>query len=208
MSQFNGPARITSPASNLWNDNQFSNHPILDHVTVLKGKVAGIELNRSRPSIMQGIVSNGNLGPGLTMIDSSPEINGLELRSNEAEAMSLDANSRPAFNSVKIEGNSRQQITYQAGSITTAWTMPNLGVPYAVKGAIALNSAESLLTIEAGVVLLFEANGELTATSGGTLVVNGEANKPVLFSALGEKPQRGQWKGVTLFGSAAQAGIR
>jgi hypothetical protein len=91
--------------------------------------------------------------------------------------------------------------------ITTSQTWKASDNPHIVRGEINVEGAGSPeLTIEPGVIVKFEANGELWIGYGaaGALKVNGTTALPVTFTSSASSPAAGNWAAIN-FGNSASS---
>ena len=111
-------------------------------------------------------------------------------------------------------GNAHDQLMISAlgplDSIQTNTTLHDRGVPYHIGSGnsgprldVTATSGVATLTIDPGVVLLFEAGGSLrieptlgTNPASGALIANGTAAAPIVFSSAATTPAAGDWQGI------------
>jgi hypothetical protein len=93
--------------------------------------------------------------------------------------------------------------TINGATITRNETLPYSGSPYTIYGTFSIAVGGSL-TIEPGVILKFDIGAGIVVA--GTLVVNGTADYPVIFTSLQVNPARGDWSRI-YFTSQAQSSI-
>jgi hypothetical protein len=101
---------------------------------------------------------------------------------------------------------------------TTAWTvkvsLPDMivetditqSVTWTADKVYTINSEievanNSVLTIEPGTVIKFGANGSLTVgySSNATIIANGTASNPIIFTSSALLPAAGAWEGITFY---------
>ena len=82
--------------------------------------------------------------------------------------------------------------------ITADRTLTKACSPYVLEGRLRVNN-DATLTIEPGVELRFPAGSwlEIGEGSGGTLVADGTAAEPIVFTSSEPQPTTGSWVGVT-----------
>jgi hypothetical protein len=97
--------------------------------------------------------------------------------------------------------------TLHTASITTAETWREAENPHVVRGSIEVNGATApLLTLEAGVVVLFEQDAELRFTNG-ALQAQGSPDAPIYMLANQVSPPKGYWRGVVFATAGSSSGM-
>ena len=97
--------------------------------------------------------------------------------------------------------------TLHAASITAAETWREAENPHVVRGSIEVNDATApLLTLEAGVVVLFEQDAELRFTNG-ALQAQGNPDAPIYMLANQVSPPKGYWRGVVFATAGSSSGM-
>jgi hypothetical protein len=94
-------------------------------------------------------------------------------------------------------GNQTDHIAIQAGDYSVTGTVPNLGVPYRVLGAI--DTIESSMTIAAGTHFIMSADSDIEFGWNGntaTIIAEGTAAAPIRFTGL--DPVAGYWAGLII----------
>lgn len=117
----------------------------------------------------------------------------------------------------KYTGNTVDAIVVETeayGGVTVEdVTVHDRGVPYLVGGdfsigdfSVGTGMLSTTLTVEAGVVFkfkrqaaagLFIDSGSADRLAHGTLIANGTAEKPIVFTSLEPMPLSGDWRGIT-----------
>lgn len=96
-------------------------------------------------------------------------------------------------------GNQTDHIAVEAGDYSVSGTVPNLGVPYRILGAI--DTVASSMTIEAGTRFIMTGGADIEFGWNGspaTIIAEGTAEAPIRFTGLEETA--GYWGGL-IFGS-------
>lgn len=94
-------------------------------------------------------------------------------------------------------GNQTDHIAIEAGDYSVTGTVPNLGVPYRVLGAI--DTVESSMTIAAGSHFIMSADADIEFGWNGntaTIIAEGTAAAPIRFTGLDEVA--GYWGGLII----------
>jgi hypothetical protein len=94
-------------------------------------------------------------------------------------------------------GNQTDQIAVEAGDYSVTGTVPNLGIPYRILGAI--DTVESSMTIAAGTHFVMSADADIEFGWNGnsaTIIAEGTAAAPIRFTGLDEIA--GYWGGLTI----------
>jgi hypothetical protein len=117
--------------------------------------------------------------------------------------------------------NFSQPVAYtvtRPDNTTTVWTVkvefPNVAVTqditqsvtwtadrtYVIDNEIEIGNS-SVLTIQPGTVIRFGANGSLSIgySSNATIIANGTAEKPIIFTSSALLPAPGSWEGITFY---------
>jgi hypothetical protein len=86
--------------------------------------------------------------------------------------------------------------------VNTTWTFDN--GPYIIDTALSINSGATLI-IDAEIEVRFRPGTSMSVASGGTLRVNGDPGKPVVFTSDAVAPAAGDWVSVNILagGSAS-----
>lgn len=94
-------------------------------------------------------------------------------------------------------GNQIDQIAVEAGDYSVSGTVPNLGVPYRILGAI--DTVESSMTIAAGTRFIMTGGADIEFGWNGspaTIIAEGTAEAPIRFTGLDETA--GYWGGLII----------
>lgn len=98
--------------------------------------------------------------------------------------------------------SSGNENTVLEGRIITNLTLKANNV-YKLRGLVYVTNG-AILTIEPGTKIVGETgkNGGLIICRGAKIIADGTADKPIVFTSESATPQRGDWAGVVLLGSA------
>ena len=88
---------------------------------------------------------------------------------------------------------------------TTTWES---GKVYVISGSIGVDN--TTLTIEPGTRIEFEAGASLHIGYSGnaTLIANGTADKPIVFTSTATSPAAGAWEGITFWGNSLSSTMK
>ncbi len=89
-------------------------------------------------------------------------------------------------------GNLRNTVVVDDGNVDSTQTWPTINVSYSVGNLAVVDNVQ--WTIAAGAQLVFRAGGYIDVSQLGTLIANGSATSPILFTAAQASP--GYWKGI------------
>ena len=97
--------------------------------------------------------------------------------------------------------NLGKNLLIKSGVFSTTGSLTKLDVPYIVEGILDVLGAE--LSVEPGVSLLFESNGELKVGEGqyAALIAEGTEQQPIIFGSSAQTPQAGDWRGIGFYSS-------
>lgn len=97
--------------------------------------------------------------------------------------------------------NLGKNLLIKSGVFSTTGSLTQLSVPYVVEGILDVLGAE--LSVEPGVSLLFESNGELKVGEGqyAALIAEGTEQQPIVFGSSAQTPQAGDWRGIGFYSS-------
>lgn len=186
-----------------WGGIQFSFNPndnVMDHTIVEYGGSGGNSLANVGVFGTPGKLTLSNS----TLRHSSQ--NGFNFYPGTVFTMqnvSATANARPGwvgFNEVGLldtassySGNTDDRVFVQHQTLSNTQTMHKLDVPYFLEGA-SINWIEAALTIEAGSEIQFDANAGIDIRDTGTLIAQGNAQQPIVFT--GAQQTKGYWDGI------------
>ncbi len=90
-------------------------------------------------------------------------------------------------------------------SANTTWDSDNV---YVIKGDVNINNCT--LTIMPGTTIKFEANGSLSIGYSGsaTLIANGTADKPIVFTSNAASPAAGAWESITFWSNNLNSSLK
>lgn len=120
---------------------------------------------------------------------------------NTEDAMQMDAGSSPVLTANTASGNGFNGTRIDGGTLSKNIVWKGSNLPYLIHDDITVAQAFTL-TIEAGNRVQFNANSTDLIVQG-TLTAVGTASQPIVFTSLGDSPEK-SWGGVYL-GQAAGA---
>ena len=96
-------------------------------------------------------------------------------------------------------GNDLDAIIVKSDQISGEHTWSDIGVPYRISNQLQVIPSSGILTIEPGVTVEFEADGQLYINEGASgtppsLIAVGTADNPILFTGVNKVS--GAWKGI------------
>ncbi len=203
--------------------------PSLDHVTVSNSSGEGIRVTGTSPgptitnctlssnssngvgltagsTTISGCTFASNSGYGINQTSASTAtITGCTFTSNGNYAIGAEPNTNlQGLSNLTATGNgggSKNAIGYRGGSITTAEHWINGSLPREITAATSVNAGFTL-TIDPGATIKF-ASGQWLSISG-TLLANGTAALPILFTSNAASPAPGAWNEIHFYqGSTA-----
>jgi flagellar hook assembly protein FlgD len=184
----------------------------LDHLTVRNNAYAGVAIYAGTQSLTNSTVI-ANAGPGVYALNSVPvTLAGDAFTSNTGYAVSVPSDvqlSDLSGLSATGNGTGRDGIEMRGSSITANRVWHASAIPYIVSGGVYVgHTSAPTLTIEAGVTVRFNSQGQIAANFGaaGSLQVNGTAAAPVLFTT-NAGATAGYWYGLYLGGVSSSATI-
>ena len=190
----NNDGSATAPKPADWAQVRFSNTSsgdLLTNVLVSFGgtnSVGELESDGGVPSISDSTFANSS-SSGIRLAGSSATMAGDIFLNNSTSAISINAASAPTIGSPTLTNNHINGVSVDSNSTITANTIwDNPGIVYVVDGLTVAQGAT--LTLGAGQVVKF-----LGSLSGlvvnGTMVANGTAAQPVVFTSLKDDSEGG-----------------
>ncbi len=190
--------------------------PMIQNTTVQNCLWAGISVVGSgSPTISGSTLSSNPIG--LIMdYPASASLQSLTLSNNTGYAMKMDPRiTLGTVSGLSATGNGTNaiQLFPATGDLDVSTTWRNTGpvpVPYDLVFGVRVQKATApvpLLTIEAGVVVRFQATGFLSIGEQypGELQAVGAAGNPIIFTANTTSPQPGFWWGLRFFSRSTSA---
>lgn len=147
-----------------------------------------------------GMRLRGNQDPALVTITGNTFQN-----NHEGITGGLDAVSRVTLGGNTYMGNGFNGIVISDGTLSTNGTLSLDGGPYGIVTSPAVG-AGGLLTINAGVVLQFNASQYLVMNQGnpgGKLIINGTIDKRVVLTSSSDTKAAGQWNRILFYGGSS-----
>lgn len=121
----------------------------------------------------------------------------------------LNADSLPATDS-DYTGNDTDRVRVAGGTLATARTWEDLGVPYQMDGPLTVDGDEAnpaMLTLQAGTTVLFEMSRSLGVHDHGGFATEGTEERPVVLApSVDDGP--GSWMGLGFSAGVPSARIR
>jgi hypothetical protein len=121
---------------------------------------------------------------GTTQNFSSPVVYTVKRPDNTTTAWTVKVN----FPDMIVENDITQSVTWTADKV------------YTINSEIEVAN-NSVLTIEPGTVIKFGANGSLSVgySTNATIIANGTASSPIIFTSSALMPAAGAWEGITFY---------
>jgi RHS repeat-associated protein len=176
----------TLPGPGDWNGLEFldgSKGSVLSGVTV---RYAGSDLpgevyvQNAELTLTGSTITGGQTG-GVRIVGSSPTLTGDTFQDNFGPAISIDLASSPTISGSTLTSNSVNGVAVDPGTLPGSATWNNPSVVYVSSGTRV--PAGATLTVGAGQVVKF-VNSLVGLTVDGTLVAQGGAFQPVIFTSL------------------------
>src|SRR5204863_5640946 len=114
--------------------------------------------------------------------------------SNTNFALSMRTDSLPTLRNNTAQGNGKNAIGIFGGGIPRSGIWMKNNLPYTVMDQVSVNAGVTL-TIEPGVTVQFQDPGDGLWVDG-TLIANGTAANPILFTSDDAVKQPGQWAAI------------
>ena len=152
-----------------------------------------------------GAASTGNVGEGI-LIDATSVVNsvsGLVLSGNGGRPGTMPLTVATLLEpSTILTGNADDRLELLGGTIDTALTWPNLGIPYLLMTDLYVESpvaGAAVLTIADGVIIQAGQPIQITAGVGGDGVIIAQAPTSGILVTSGQpSPNPGDWQGIYL----------
>jgi len=183
---------------------------VMDHVEVRYGGASGaaVFLNTAELTLTNSILRHSS-NHGLRIAGSNPVLTTNSFLSNTGAAISMDLASDPDIDGVTLASNGANALILDAGAITTsrAWNDPD--IPYRLTGDVTVNAGVTL-TIAPGQVVKGRTFTGDDLIINGTLLADGTAAAPIIFTSdrddtaggdtnndgNGNLPNNGNWNGI------------
>ncbi len=146
-------------------------------------------------------------GIWLELPTAAADLSDISLLQNSGVGLVLN-NTRlamPNLARMAASGNGNDNILLTSGETLLDQRWPHAGLAYELGQWTVQDGAT--LTIGAGAVLRFQADGMLKVAIGGRLMVGGTQDAPVRFTATTANPRPGWWRGLMILGDAARPNL-
>ncbi len=171
--------------------------PTIDHVAVSNSSTDGIKVmgTSPAPTITNGTISS-NSGYGINLIGgTTATISGCTFTSNGNYAIGAEANTNLVdLSNINATGNgaggTKNAIEYRGGSIGAAERWINGSLSREVTSSVTVNTGVTL-TIDPGATIKFAGGKGIEVY--GSLLANGTAASPILFTSNAASPAAGAW---------------
>ncbi len=233
----NNNADATSPSAGQWRAIVFAesseSNSILDHCHIRYGgydrfdNTKAIIVQNSSPTITNNTFYNNSISIGIEGTSATPVIDNNSFEEDTWAPIMMDLGAMPIFSNTTFINN-----TYNAVGITEkTYSEPNYVLPkldiagfqniaYITTGNIAIGSGATL-TIEPGIVIKATNTRNSYWTINGTLVAQGTAADPIVFTSIHDdtfggdtnnnadatSPAPGQWRAITFNESSGNTSI-
>jgi hypothetical protein len=164
------------------------------------GFVENVRVETFVAPLLTNCISRLAAGNGLTVYGGDPLVKNCTFNNNSNFAIGMRGDSLPVFQGNSASGNGRNSIGMFGYYITRTGTWFRDNIPYTIYEEAQVNEGITL-TIEPGTVVQFER-----ASDGfyvlGTLIAQGTALNPILFTSDEAVKQPGQWRAISFRASA------
>ena len=211
----NNNAAGSGPAQGQWNGIVFSatsTGSVLDRVEVRYGaaNTLGAIVVTGAPLTLSNSVISNSYRAGVRIDGATPTLTGNTFANNGVTAIAMDLASRPVISGSTLTNNGVNGVALDGGTINANNNWNNPSISYWMTGNVTV-AAGKTLTVGAGqVIKAYRFQGVELAVNG-TLLVNGTAGAPVVFTTTEDDsvggdtnnnlansgPAAGQWNGIT-----------
>ena len=210
----NGDGDSSSPQAGDWNGirlNASSSENVLEHVEVRYGGASvSAGLIVAGAASISNIVLGDSATAGVRIDNSDPTIVDAVFQNN-ALAVSMDLLSNPDIRGVTLTGNGTNALVLDRGTLVDDAVWDDSDIVYHPVGSITVPEGRTL-TVGAGVVVKSRSGGGDRIIVNGTLISDGSAAEPIVFTTLRDdsaggdtnndadatSPVAGQWNGIEL----------
>lgn len=179
----------------------------LSNSTVEESGGYGVWISGASPTITGNVIrDNGNIGVSLGSSDATVTNNTISGNGYSCQggcyAMAVDMVSCGfKFSGNLISGNARNAVIVAGGTLAVSATWYNLNAPYVLTYPGITVPLGMTLTLEPGVVVKLDHTG---FNVGGTVVANGTAEQPIVFTSVADDTVGGDTNGDGGGGSPAR----
>jgi len=157
---------------------------------------------------------------------TNSKYNGIDMHYSDAEFVSFANNEIKDVDAHALYLSPKAISTIGSGNIFTcnagygikvssgkfysgAKTWSKQTVPYIVEGEVSINDGATV-TIQAGNTIKFDVSGSMVIgyESNGTLVAEGTATEPIIFTSSATSPVAGAWTGLYFYGNAISSKMK
>jgi hypothetical protein len=200
-----------SPAKGDWEDIRFnssSSNSVLDYVTV---EYAGaccdyraVDIRTDSLTMTNSTVRSSETD-GVGVTNASPTISDSSFNDNGNGAIVLREASFPGLSALSASGNGFNGVVIDMGpeTVDTDYTWGNNGLPYRLAANVTVDENTTLTVAKGTTVEVKSSRWAGRLTINGTLVADGTAADPILFTSGWPSPAKGDWEDIRFNSSSS-----
>src|SRR5262245_3112195 len=171
--------------------------------SVVGGFPEAVRIEGAPPVLLTNCTIRASTGSGMTIYFSDPRVLGCTFSNNAGFALAMRTDSLPVLRNNSAQGNGKDAIGVFGFNVNRSGTWVKDRLPYTVIDDTYVNSGITL-TLEPGLIVQFQDPDDALVVDG-TLIANGTATNPILFTSDETSKQPGQWEQIVFRDSSDDA---